>query len=416
MQRREKGDMRFVMLASQNGAFAETKLLFKECQGDEGFYEMDLETGATMAVDFIRTEQSCLIDAPLSPWSARIFVMAKTGEKTGTAVSAVRALTQPPEKTLVLKLDLEKQLPVSIKGGNVYRFEEMQVSIAEGKSFVSKPNTFIEHLKESGSLSANMLKFSTGFGIPQSISVKYPLQAAYHFEFFIADELFSPVNVLGNIRLLRDCMGIMGEYTITINGKELNPESWNKDSLNPDSWNQDSLNCSRIYDQNNITADVSPFLKAGLNTLDILVTATKDWHGLSDPLYLLGDFGVIRNDGKYTIRKIPATAIPSAKVVKGFPFYSGKFFFDMELSADNPKDYERFTIEIPEKYRIYECVELSLNGNDLGVRAFSPYIWQGPASILKQANKLRLTITNTLGNMLEGCYYDYDEQKTVFID
>jgi hypothetical protein len=406
MQRREKGDMRFVMLASQNGATADTKLLFKEGSGDEGFYELDLETGATMAVDFTKTEQGCLIDAPLSPWSARIFVMAKSGEKTATAISAVRALMQPPEKTLTLKIDLGKQLPVSIKGSNVYRLEEMQVSIGGTKSFVSKPNTFIEHLKESGSLSANMLKFGDGFGIPQTLSVKYPLQAAYHFDFFLANELFSPANAFGNIRLLRDRMGIMGEYTITINGKELSD-----DLKNPDSSNR-----SHIYDQNNTTADITSLLKGGLNTLDVLVTATKDWHGLSDPLYLLGDFGVIRKEGKFIIDKAPVMAAPSAKAVEGFPFYSGKFFFDMELRADNPEEYERFTIELPEKYRIYECVELSLNGNDLGVRAFSPYIWQGPASILKQVNKIRLTIANTLGNMLEGCYYDYDGQKTVFID
>jgi hypothetical protein len=389
------------MLASQNGAAVDAKLLFKNCSGNAGFYELDLETGATMAVDITKTEQGCLIDAPLSPWSARIFVMAIQEEKTDTTISAIRALTQPSEKSLALKLNLEMQFPVSINGSNVYRLEQMHVSISGGKSFVSKPNTFIEHLKESGTLAANMLKFGDGFGIPQTLSIKYPLQATYHFEFFIARELFNPVNALKNIRLLRDRMGIMGGHTIVINGKELNSDSWNH---------------PRIYDQNNITADVSSFLKGGLNTLDVYVTATKDWHGLSDPMYLLGDFGVIRRDDKFIITTAPAMAAPSAKAVEGFPFYSGKFFFDMELQVDNPKDHERFTIELPEKYRIYECVELSLNGNDLGSRTFSPYIWQGPASMLKQANKLRLTIANTLGNMLEGCYYDYDERKTVFID
>jgi hypothetical protein len=277
----------------------------------------------------------------------------------------------------------------------------MQVSIGGGKSFSSKPNTFIEHLKESGSLVANMLKFSDGFGIPQTLSIKYPLQASYHFEFFIARDYLSPVNALNNIRLLRDRMGIIGGHTIVINGLELDPDSWDRQI---------------IYDQNNIAADISSFLRGGLNTLDVYVTATKDWHGLSDPMYLLGDFGVIRKDGKFVIGKVPAMAVSNAKAVEGFPFYSGKFFFDIELQADYPQDYERFTIELPEKYRIYECVELSLNDNDLGVRTFSPYIWQGSASILEQVNKLRLTIANTLGKMLEGCYYDYDEQKTVFID
>ena len=59
---------------------------------------------------------------------------------------------------------------------------------------------------------------------------------------------------------------------------------------------------------------------------------------------------------------------------------------------------------------------LTVNGQDLGVRTFSPYIWQGPAELLKQgSNAAKLSIANTLGNMFEGCYYDYEEQKTVFI-
>jgi len=58
------------------------------------------------------------------------------------------------------------------------------------------------------------------------------------------------------------------------------------------------------------------------------------------------------------------------------------------------------------EYRIYECVGISVNGRDLGVRAFSPYIWQGPGNLLKQGgNNVKLAIANTLANMFEGCYY-----------
>ena len=108
--------------------------------------------------------------------------------------------------------------------------------------------------------------------------------------------------------------------------------------------------------------------------------------------------------------------MPTSKDVEGFPFYSGKFYFDINIRIINPLDSDLFTIELPEKYRIYDCVELSVNNQNLGPRCFSPYIWQGPAKLLKKGyNQVRLTIANTLGNMLEGCYYDYDEQKTVYI-
>ena len=415
--RREKGDVRFVMLASQDGAAAETKILFRDCPLDAAFYELDLETGLVSGVsakhegDANSVGEGCrLVDAPLSPWSARIFAMAGPGQTVSAALSSVQAFTRPPEKTLRLKLDLDRQLPFSIGvakqvgGLNVYRLEELTVSIGKGAAFKSKPNTFIEHLKKSGSLTAEHIKFGDGFGIPQRLSMNYPQQAAYHFEFTIERELFA-AKAAGaaplKFRLLRDRMGIMGGHTMVINRRELPADAWKP---------------FRVYDQNNIAADITPFLRAGPNTLDVYVTATEDWHGLSDPMYLLGNFGVFCRGGKFIIGKAPLRAFPSAKAVEGYPFYSGKFFFGGELQAENPGKYERFTVELPEKHRIYECVELSVNDHDLGLRGFSPYVWQGPASLLRQgANPVKLTIANTLGNMFEGCYYDYEEHKTVFI-
>jgi hypothetical protein len=404
VHRREKRDAHFIMLASQNGASADTRVLFRGCPPGAALYELDPETGAVFAVNAETSDGDCIIDAPLCPWSARIFAMAKSGEailpkqKPGIG-TAVQVFTRGQANTLRLKLDLEEKLPVSVSGGNVYRLEEMDVSIAGGRAFLSKPNTFIEHLKMSGSLGPALVKFDEGFGIPRRLSVNYPVQVSCRFGFNMAADLFlerSP-----KIMLLRDRMGIMGGHSVVINRRELPAPEWKT---------------CRVYDQNNIAADISAFLRPGSNIIDINVTATEDWHGLSDPMYLLGKFGVFRHDGKFIIGRAPAAAHATAKEVEGYPFYSGKFLFETKLSVENPGDYELFTVELPEKYRIYECVELSVNGQKLGPRTFSPYIWQGPANMLKPGvNAAVLTIANTLGNMLEGCYFDYEKQMTVFI-
>jgi hypothetical protein len=399
--RRHDKNSSFIMLASQNGLSAEAKVVFHNCPEGSLFYEADPETGAVYPVSVEKSGESggvfdALIDAPLSPWSARIFAASSVPAETETGRCAVSALTRPSPKTLKLQLDLDREMKVSIAGANVYRLENLSVSIDGNPAFPSKPNTFIEHLKESGALNASHVKFNDGFGIPQRLSVNYPLKAAYHFEFTIdgAEEAFK-------VTLLRDRMGIMGEHRILINGRELPAGNFTP---------------LRVYDRSNIAADISDRLKNGLNTIDISVTAAEDWHGLSDPLYLLGNFGVLSRNGKFVIGKAPAAAKPGVQTVKGYPFYSGKFSFETELRAENPGAYEDFTIELPERYRIYECVSLSLNGRDLGVRSFSPYIWQGKTSLLENGgNRLSLTLTNTLGNMLEGCYYDYGEKKTVFI-
>jgi hypothetical protein len=401
--RREKGDARFILLSSQNGVAVDTRVFFRDCPGGAAFYEMDLETGAVYPVAAEKTAEGCLIDAPLSPWTTRLFAMARSGKKSSPALSPLRLLTRSPAKTLELKLDPGREFPVSIAGDNVYRLEDLTVSIAEGPAFTSRPNTFIEHLRESGTIGAAHIKFGGGFGTPRRLSVNYPISAAYHFEFILGEELF----VRGappKIRLLRDRMGIMGVYRITVNCRQLPEADW--------------APC-RVYDQNNIAADISPWLNAGLNALDVYVTAAEDWHGLSDPMYLLGSFGVYRDGsagGKFIIGPPPAAARPGAKAVEGYPFYSGTFSFDAELRVEDPAAWDLFTIELPDRCRIYECVGLSINGRDLGVRTFTPYLWQGPPELLKKgANPVRISITNTLGNMLEGCYYDYEARKTVYI-
>ncbi|MDR1904662.1 MAG: hypothetical protein LBQ88_20545 [Treponema sp.] len=420
--RRENKNGRFIMLASQNGAAADTKVVFRDCPADAAFYELDLETGSIYPVTAEKTDGAYVIDAPLTPWSARIFAAApaaaetenetenaETETKMNAGMSAVKALTRPLKKTLKLKLDLDRSMKVAIAGFNVYRLEELTVSIDGGAAFVSKPNTFIEHFKESGFLRAGLIKFNDGFGVPQRLSVNYPVKVSYHFAFTVDGDLIpapSPHETDGRgvplkVYLMRDRMGIMGGHSIVFNGRKLPA---------------DSFKPLYVYDQNNSAADVSACLLSGLNTIDIDVTASEDRHGLSDPLYLLGNFGVLRGDGKFIIGKAPAAAIPGAKAVEGYPFYSGKFSFETELQVENIESYEMFTVEVPESYRVYECIELAINGHNLGVRTFSPYIWYGGAGLLKQGgNQVLLTIANTLGNMLEGCYYDYEEQKTVYI-
>ena len=52
----------------------------------------------------------------------------------------------------------------------------------------------------------------------------------------------------------------------------------------------------------------------------------------------------------------------------------------------------------------------------MGVRAFTPYRWEIDGSKLKQGqNSFTLRVTNTLANMLDGRYFDYDEHKLVEI-
>lgn len=154
-----------------------------------------------------------------------------------------------------------------------------------------------------------------------------------------------------------------------------------------------------IYDQNNLMCDVAEWLAEGENTLEIEVTAWKDWHGLSDPVYLLGRFGVDRD-------------CVTAKGEGGYPYYSGKRWYSVELAL--PK--EAVTLALPENAGCFECVGLQVDGKELGTRAFLPYEWNVPADPQRcPVSQITVTVDNTLINMLEGRRYDYTRRIPVSV-
>ena len=390
VHRRADKDSRYIMLASQNGVYADIKAIFRDCPANASFHELDLENGNVYTIEATKIDGDYVVDVSLTPWSSRIMAMT---------TKAVEAVLQKKSKDMALKLCLDDAMKVSVEGHNVYRLEDLSLSIDGSPAFATKPNTFITHYKSAPCIKPGHLRFSDGFGTPQNISLNYPIPAAYNYSFVIGADLLQNDVLPDAVWLMRDRMAIMGEHTITVNGKPLSA---------------DAFVPTDVYDQNNICANIVSFLRPGVNSIVVNVNASEDWHGVSDPMYLLGRFGVIASDGEFIIDKAPTTAKPVATAVEGFPFYSGRFTFEGLMNAENPAEYDTFSIELPESCRIYECVELEINGTKLGARVFSPYIWHGDTKLLNNGeNKIRLTIANTLINMLEGSYYDYNLQATV---
>ena len=63
-----------------------------------------------------------------------------------------------------------------------------------------------------------------------------------------------------------------------------------------------------------------------------------------------------------------------------------------------------------------DCLEVRLNGESLGVRAFTPYQWICPKECVRQGeNQIEIVRTNTLANMLDGTYFDYEKHRLVQI-
>ncbi|UJF34894.1 hypothetical protein [Paenibacillus hexagrammi] len=57
-------------------------------------------------------------------------------------------------------------------------------------------------------------------------------------------------------------------------------------------------------------------------------------------------------------------------------------------------------------------VEVTVNGESLGVRAWSPYTWSGNTAYLKKgSNQIEVRVTGTLIGLLEGQYFDYENHR-----
>ena len=69
-------------------------------------------------------------------------------------------------------------------------------------------------------------------------------------------------------------------------------------------------------------------------------------------------------------------------------------------------------VRLEQKVPSYDCIQITVNGTSLGVKAYAPYVWDCPKGLLKEeGNQIRVVITNTLANMLDGTYFDYDSHQ-----
>lgn len=186
----------------------------------------------------------------------------------------------------------------------------------------------------------------------------------------------------------------MGEHTFFLNGSEIT---------------KDRFHHAHVTDFNNTAADIKDMVKKGGNVLEVRCVIKQSWHGVSDPLYLIGDFGV---SDKTKISKQPEQAVFCPSFTVGFPYYSGTMTFEGVFDSEAVQG----AVELRLDKKVYDCVELEVNGESLGVRVFTPYHWFMDGSKLKQGqNSFTLRVTNTLANMLDGRYFDYDEHKLIEI-
>lgn len=343
----------------------------------------DLETGRQSPLALTKVGDHREMELDFHGYESKWIQLLKT-----PANDAAHGVSQ----TIVLPA--KEKMKVSLDGGNVYRFEYFELSL-DGRLWKRvEVKTGIEQLEDTKLLSGDNIAYSGNFGTPKKLAPNYPLTLYYRAEYrvdTVPEKLF----------LLMDQRSIRGDYAFYVNGVQLEKDGWQP---------------VRINDFNNRSYDIAHLTHAGRNEIRIQVTAADGSCGIRDPLYLLGDFSLRELDGTFAIKAPVKKARICSSYVEGYPFYSGTFIFSKEQIFDMTQLEEEFRLEFDFGDILHDCIGVSINGRELGVRAFAPYQWRVKREWLKEKrNHIEIRVTNTLANMLDGTYFDYEAHQLVKI-
>ncbi|MCZ8514698.1 glycosyl hydrolase [Paenibacillus filicis] len=354
------------------------------------FRELSLDDGEARPLEGRAEGTGWTVRLTLAPYESRLIEAVRSAEKEQPQpVSADTAWTW--------EIDASAPWELEALGPNAVRFDTFRMEIlgagseliAEGTSVPVK--TFIDQCADLTASAAMPVRMKQMFGTPMILDMAYPLTVRYTAGFIVKD-------LPERLGLLMDRGAISGQAVIRVNGQPLEDGRFEPVFL---------------YDHRNIAQDIAALVKEGLNELSVEVRIEHDWDGVVDALYLTGDFGVRFDDvsrpelTRVSWRKLPLQAGP----YPDYPYYAGTFAFTrtMELPALPASGTFELSFNGWDP-SFHDCAEVLVNGQTLGVRTWSPYRFEGDASLLRQGeNRVEVRVTNTLIGLLEGKYFADDK-------
>ena len=280
-----------------------------------------------------------------------------------------------------IKVDLNDGWEVQPMGMNALRLGHWWLKIGDGqeeKPVECKP--IIDQIHDAGI--ALPIRLRDYFGCPKQLELP-PLSCLYKAEFLVEDGVEPPV------LLVMEPGSIQGDWHISVNGKEMDCDCFMQ---------------QEIYMPTNLVADISHYIKQGLNEIQVKVAIHASHDGLVNPLYLFGYFGVEKEDGKWKLGPVSNIGRPGDLTAIGLPFYAGTVIYRKKVFIDGADDAIEIFID---DATIEDVITLHFNGHNAGTRAWRPYRWRVGKSWIKPGqNEVELHATNTLIRLFEGQYFD----------
>ncbi|SFK67410.1 hypothetical protein SAMN03159341_10132 [Paenibacillus sp. 1_12] len=368
------------------------------------FRELSLDTGEALVLkdNYANIGTSWGLHLSIAPFASRLIEVVRVS-RSNTSPSVQQSNLGNSWK---LTLDASDIWDMSVQQANALRLDTFRLTVGTAASSTDSlaavgadvgVKTFIDQCADLAEISALPVMMQQTFGTPMELSLAYPLQAHYSVE-FVVKQLPEQVD------MLMDDSAITGSAVIRINGHIVDMQQFN---------------AVFVYDHMNRSQEITRFLQEGVNQLTVDMEIGQDSEGIVDALYLTGAFEVRFDEtnravlSSPTVQKLPLQAGP----YEGYPFYAGVFSFTRSLSVTPLSDAASFELSFDGWDRhFHDCAEVFVNGTSLGVCTWSPYIWEGPASLLREAdNHVEVKVTNTLIGLLEGKYFDYEEHAVKLI-
>ena len=183
-----------------------------------------------------------------------------------------------------------------------------------------------------------------------------------------------------NLRVLID--GCKGDSTFFINGVEATGER---------------RRCK--FDAQIQEMDISELCQEGTNTIAIRLVVHEKVAGMLDPLKIVGDFSLAKTNDGWVLRK-PVTQMQLGSwTEQGYPYFAGTGTYTKVFDLPEHFAGKRVFIQI-------DCgddvAEIDINGVRAGTMLWHPYTVEITDQLQPGSNEVKIHVTNTLINFLEG--------------
>ncbi len=300
-------------------------------------------------------------------------------EAFGSCLLAYGDGVAPAPAIPMVKIPVTGKFTVTPENLNVLRINDffMQIRQADGKFGSAMP---VQAMPIANQLAQGGFEFSPKyrFGFGRMPALGFPeLTIRYEYTF---DNDFD-----GSVLLVMEPGSLRGDWSISINNSLLNFTSVD------------------AHVKGSLGAEITSYLKKGLNTVTVECVTDRMDGGLRNPLYLAGKFGVERA----RLTSPVSTGEFEDYIGNKLPFFSGTIGYEGSFFLNNLPEGEKLIAEMSLPDGFEESLRVSINEGEWQDIPWNPRSFMIDRSWLHVGeNKIALKVATTLIRSFEGQYFD----------